>query len=100
METTLIVIILFFITNFFIIIDGHYIAYCRNDLDKNWYEFDDTLVTRVNAMEVMSKEAYVLFYQKKTSNHMDQIKMQCKSMLQNSESRQVTFFLCTFRSGK
>lgn len=60
-------------------------------MDKNWYEFDDTLVTRVNAMEVMSKEAYVLFYQKKMCNQIERIKMRCKAIIQNPNSREVFF---------
>jgi len=24
---------------------GHYTAYCKNFINKNWYEFDDNMVT-------------------------------------------------------
>lgn len=41
---------------------GHYIAYCRNDLNNLWYEFDDQSVTEVSESCVQNAEAYVLFY--------------------------------------
>ncbi|RIA91954.1 hypothetical protein C1645_766206 [Glomus cerebriforme] len=45
---------------------GHYIAYVKNPIDKNWYEYDDTYVTRKSAADISRLEAYVLFYQKKS----------------------------------
>ncbi|XP_075877900.1 ubiquitin carboxyl-terminal hydrolase 33 [Nelusetta ayraudi] len=43
---------------------GHYIAYCRNDVNNLWYEFDDQSVTEVSESSVQNAEAYVLFYKK------------------------------------
>ncbi|XP_056148521.1 ubiquitin carboxyl-terminal hydrolase 33 isoform X2 [Lampris incognitus] len=43
---------------------GHYIAYCRNDINNLWYEFDDQSVTEVSESCVQNAEAYVLFYKK------------------------------------
>ncbi|CAF91634.1 unnamed protein product, partial [Tetraodon nigroviridis] len=43
---------------------GHYIAYCRNDGNNLWYEFDDHRVTEVSESCVQNAEAYVLFYKK------------------------------------
>ncbi|KAK2895949.1 ubiquitin carboxyl-terminal hydrolase 33 isoform X1 [Channa argus] len=43
---------------------GHYIAYCRNDVNNLWYEFDDQSVTEVSESCVHNAEAYVLFYKK------------------------------------
>lgn len=53
---------------------GHYVAYCKNELDNNWYEFDDTVVTKLEPADVLTKEAYVLFYQKKSTERMETIK--------------------------
>lgn len=40
---------------------GHYVAYtCRSD--GGWYFFSDSSVSRVNQQEVLSEEAYLLFY--------------------------------------
>ncbi|KAL8178429.1 UNVERIFIED_CONTAM: Ubiquitin carboxyl-terminal hydrolase 33 [Gekko kuhli] len=44
--------------------NGHYIAYCRNNLNNRWYEFDDQSVTEVSESAVQNAEAYVLFYRK------------------------------------
>jgi len=42
---------------------GHYIAYVKNVSRKEeWWKMDDAKVTLVNAAEVMSAEAYMLFY--------------------------------------
>uniref|UniRef100_A0A8D0GM63 Ubiquitin carboxyl-terminal hydrolase n=1 Tax=Sphenodon punctatus TaxID=8508 RepID=A0A8D0GM63_SPHPU len=43
---------------------GHYTAYCRNNINKLWYEFDDQSVTEVLESSVQNAEAYVLFYRK------------------------------------
>ncbi|CAG8495748.1 33672_t:CDS:10 [Racocetra persica] len=43
---------------------GHYVAYVKNPIDDNWYEFDDTYVTKKTAAEISRLEAYVLFYKK------------------------------------
>uniref|UniRef100_A0A8C6TND4 Ubiquitin carboxyl-terminal hydrolase n=1 Tax=Neogobius melanostomus TaxID=47308 RepID=A0A8C6TND4_9GOBI len=47
---------------------GHYIAYCRNDANNLWYEFDDQSVTEVTESCVQNAEAYVLFYKKSTED--------------------------------
>ncbi|CAD5234489.1 unnamed protein product [Bursaphelenchus xylophilus] len=44
---------------------GHYVAYCLNDVDGNWYEYDDSFVRQISEDEVLNCEAYVLFYQKR-----------------------------------
>ncbi|XP_060056310.1 ubiquitin carboxyl-terminal hydrolase 20 isoform X1 [Erinaceus europaeus] len=43
---------------------GHYIAYCQNVINGQWYEFDDQYVTEVHETVVQNIEAYVLFYRK------------------------------------
>uniref|UniRef100_A0A8C1YEU6 Ubiquitin carboxyl-terminal hydrolase n=1 Tax=Cyprinus carpio TaxID=7962 RepID=A0A8C1YEU6_CYPCA len=43
---------------------GHYIAYCQNAINGQWYEFDDQYVTEVHETVVQNAEAYVLFYRK------------------------------------
>ncbi|XP_048352792.1 ubiquitin carboxyl-terminal hydrolase 33 isoform X1 [Sphaerodactylus townsendi] len=44
--------------------NGHYVSYCRNNLNNRWYEFDDQSVTEVPESAVQNAEAYVLFYRK------------------------------------
>lgn len=41
---------------------GHYMAYCQNVINGQWYEFDDQYVTEVHETVVQNAEAYVLFY--------------------------------------
>lgn len=43
---------------------GHYTAYCKNFFNKKWYEFDDARVSNCKIDEIVSKAAYMLFYQK------------------------------------
>ncbi|XP_046695051.1 ubiquitin carboxyl-terminal hydrolase 20 isoform X3 [Silurus meridionalis] len=43
---------------------GHYIAYCQNVINGQWYEFDDQYVTEVHETVIQNAEAYVLFYRK------------------------------------
>lgn len=41
---------------------GHYIAYCKNAHSEKWYKYDDHDVTEMNAYNVQSQAAYILFY--------------------------------------
>jgi len=48
---------------------GHYVAYSRNNINNEWYEFNDDDVFRVPyedlAKEIITKNAYILFYVRK-----------------------------------
>ena len=44
---------------------GHYFAYCKNFLDNEWYEFNDSNVEKIDKKKVVSDNAYVLFYSKR-----------------------------------
>lgn len=41
---------------------GHYIAYVRNLTKNEWWRMDDSRVTRATSNDVLSAEAYMLFY--------------------------------------
>lgn len=45
---------------------GHYVAYCKNSLDNNWYHFNDNNVECIpedrRASALTSQHAYILFY--------------------------------------
>ena len=45
---------------------GHYIAVCKNYYNNKWYKYDDSSVIEISENEIVSKDAYVLFYKKKT----------------------------------
>ncbi|CAG5122907.1 unnamed protein product [Candidula unifasciata] len=42
---------------------GHYTAYCRNPYSGEWYYFNDARVSSIRSNQVVSPEAYVLFYE-------------------------------------
>lgn len=42
---------------------GHYTAYAKNAPLNSWYSFDDALVSSTSANNVVTRSAYVLFYQ-------------------------------------
>ena len=44
---------------------GHYFAYCKNFIDGEWYEFNDSRVSKINENSVVTSNAYVLFYRKR-----------------------------------
>ena len=47
---------------------GHYIAMAKNFQDKCWYKYDDSNVCKITEKEIISNDAYVLFYRKRNSN--------------------------------
>lgn len=44
---------------------GHYTAYGKNREDHQWHYFDDSNVSQASEENVVSKAAYVLFYQQR-----------------------------------
>ncbi|XP_054982096.1 ubiquitin carboxyl-terminal hydrolase 4-like [Sorex araneus] len=43
---------------------GHYTAYAKNKLNGKWYYFDDSNVSLASEDQIVTKAAYVLFYQR------------------------------------
>ncbi len=43
---------------------GHYFAVCRNQLDKKWYEYNDTNVTELKDKKVTEYIPYLFFYKR------------------------------------
>ncbi|XP_064417656.1 ubiquitin carboxyl-terminal hydrolase 15 isoform X3 [Latimeria chalumnae] len=43
---------------------GHYTAFAKNKDDTKWYNFDDSSVSSASEDQIVSKAAYVLFYQR------------------------------------
>ena len=44
---------------------GHYTAYCYSQVYRKWYKYDDTDVSEMDASQVKSSSAYILFYSAK-----------------------------------
>ncbi|XP_041971204.1 ubiquitin carboxyl-terminal hydrolase 17-like [Aricia agestis] len=42
---------------------GHYTAYCKHPYTGDWHEYNDSRVSPINSRDVVSAEAYVLFYE-------------------------------------
>ncbi|KAK2551661.1 Ubiquitin carboxyl-terminal hydrolase 15 [Acropora cervicornis] len=42
-------------------------AYAKNVKDERWYSFDDSSVSAVDESQIISKAAYVLFYERQES---------------------------------
>ena len=42
---------------------GHYYAYCKNKNEK-WYKFNDSSITEISTTDLVSNNAYCLFYEK------------------------------------
>jgi ubiquitin C-terminal hydrolase len=47
---------------------GHYTAYCYSSSARQWFKYDDHDVNEMNARDVMTSAAYVLFYTTKNMN--------------------------------
>lgn len=43
---------------------GHYFAYCKNK-NNQWYEYNDKFVRKIDESDLVTNNAYCLFYQKK-----------------------------------
>uniref|UniRef100_A0A673GVK9 Ubiquitin carboxyl-terminal hydrolase n=1 Tax=Sinocyclocheilus rhinocerous TaxID=307959 RepID=A0A673GVK9_9TELE len=71
---------------------GHYIAYCRNELNQQWYEFDDQSVTEVSESCVQNTEAYVLFY-KKSNDETQKERRKVSSLLNMMEPSLLQFYI-------
>ena len=46
---------------------GHYYAYCKNQ-NGNWYRYNDSSVEKIDISNIVTPEAYCLFYKKKVNN--------------------------------
>jgi ubiquitin C-terminal hydrolase len=45
---------------------GHYTAFCLNPVDMKWYYYDDANVREVKKEQVVTRNAYILFYKKRS----------------------------------
>ena len=48
---------------------GHYTAACLNKSNGMWYRFDDSKVSQISPDEVITADAYLLFYQRQSNCH-------------------------------
>ncbi|KAI9843617.1 MAG: CSN-associated deubiquitinating enzyme Ubp12 [Sclerophora amabilis] len=45
---------------------GHYTAFAQNFIDKNWYDYNDTMVSKRSPDHAVSTAAYLLFYRRRS----------------------------------
>jgi ubiquitin carboxyl-terminal hydrolase 4/11/15 len=62
---------------------GHYYAYCKNKENKKWYEFNDKNVKEIEEKNIITSQAYILFYKKKQSLFPDIDKLYSKYQKNN-----------------
>jgi hypothetical protein len=67
---------------------GHYIAYVRNVSKNEWWKMDDARVTLATVQEVMSAEAYMLFYRVVEHPFAVQLRTQAKKLQETFEEEQ------------
>ncbi|XP_064292959.1 ubiquitin carboxyl-terminal hydrolase 2-like isoform X4 [Plodia interpunctella] len=48
---------------------GHYTAYCKHPYTGDWHEYNDSRVSPIAARNVVSSEAYMLFYELQRTSH-------------------------------
>ncbi|KAJ3115644.1 CSN-associated deubiquitinating enzyme Ubp12, partial [Nowakowskiella sp. JEL0407] len=60
---------------------GHYTAYAKNAVDGEWYNFDDSHVSKISPDRVMTEAAYLLFYQRRNSTNTDILKTSLEESL-------------------
>ena len=44
---------------------GHYYAYAKNPFTHKWYKFDDSQITQITQKDLVSNNAYLLFYRRR-----------------------------------
>ncbi|TPX34231.1 hypothetical protein SmJEL517_g03085 [Synchytrium microbalum] len=83
---------------------GHYTAYAKNSIDGQWYNFDDSSVSKANEDNVVSSAAYLLFYQRRrngdrTADHLSQLVTRQKTQPPPSEPKTFSAFNSWSSSG-
>lgn len=65
---------------------GHYTSICKNKDDHNWYCYNDSTVNQINTNQIITNEAYVLFYYK---NSVDSFERQSEIHQQYNPKRKL-----------
>ena len=61
---------------------GHYTCYALNQPSSQWVEFDDSCTRPVSVETVANCQAYVLFYQKRRTNEMEDFRRHINNLTQ------------------
>ena len=68
---------------------GHYFAYGKNFIDGGWYEFNDSNVSSIEEKKVVSDNAYVLFYNKRREENINEEELFKKPFIEIDYSKYV-----------
>lgn len=67
---------------------GHYTAYAKNIIDSEWYNLDDSRVTKLSSPEdCKTKSAYVLFYKLRHAQGSARDREHSRSSMSRTDSR-------------
>jgi hypothetical protein len=66
---------------------GHYYAYCKNCKDGEWYEFNDSHVSKIDENKVCSETAYVLFYSRRREEKINEEELFKKPLVEIDVSK-------------
>ena len=74
---------------------GHYDAFCLNYEDNCWYNFNDSIVSKIKKEEeidnIITKDAYILFYRQQNNDLIDWEKIYKKKFIDINEQNLKTF---------
>ena len=68
---------------------GHYYAYCKNYIENEWYEFNDSNVDKIDKNKIVTENAYILFYSRKRDNKINEEELFKKPFISIDHSRYV-----------
>ena len=68
---------------------GHYFAYGKNFIDGGWYEFNDSNVSSIEEKKVVSDNAYVLFYNKRREENINEEELFKKPLIEIDYSKYI-----------
>ena len=76
---------------------GHFFAYCKSNVDKNWYKYNDAIVEKLGEKYIYNIKnvglPYVLFYQKvNTINNGANMNMNSLNNINNFTNGQITLY--------
>lgn len=71
---------------------GHYTCYALNEQSSQWIEFDDSSARPVSVETVANCQAYVLFYQKRPTNELEDFRRHIDNLTQQDLDAQASKF--------
>ncbi|KAJ3017280.1 CSN-associated deubiquitinating enzyme Ubp12 [Thoreauomyces humboldtii] len=67
---------------------GHYTAFAKNCVDDQWYNFDDSQVSKIDEESVLTSAAYFLFYQRRYKGNKPDLSGALEDLRQRNEAEE------------